>query len=370
MTLLLAFILAVLPPDFGSTPVDSVNLEVENFMKKWKLRGMQIAAIKDGEIVLERAYGWADVNCGRHMSPDNTMRIASASKLITAAGIMKLKDEGLLNLDDKVFGEDGILSDYNKYIRDRRYRDITVENLLRHEAGFSQKGGDPMFSGRRGADNEELLRRELARPLAFAPGTSMEYSNLGFLLLSMVIEKLGGKDYEAWIQENLLEPAGITDMRIAHNSAGERYPEEVHYYTDNGDEERCYGRNDIRALSGAGAWTASATDLCIFASAIDGRKGVRDVISPESVFEMTCWYDPYTYSLGWNDTDPGKGWTRTGSYSGTSALIWYFPEGDCWALITNTSSWKGSRFSRNTKHLMSCIRQKFINLQNNHNSIQ
>lgn len=365
MRLLLAVILTIL------SPTDSIDIEIQSFMHKWKIRGMQIAAIENGEMVVARSYGWADVGAGKHMQNDNTLRIASVSKLITATGIMRLKDEGLLKLSDNVFGEDGILSEYNGYIRDKRYSKITVEDLLRHEAGFSQRGGDPLFSRRCGASNEELVRRELSKPLAFYPGTSMEYSNLGFLLLSMVIEKITGQTYEEWMQENVLKPAGISDMHIARNLPEDRYPSEVRYYCDNGDDGRCYNRNDIRALSGAGAWTASASDLCLLTATIDGdNSNLPDIISRESVLDMTCWFDPYTYSLGWNDTDPAKGWTRTGSYSGTSALVWRFPEGDSWALITNTSSWKGSRFSRNTKALVKRIREKYISLQTNKKQIQ
>ena len=364
MNLVLAIILAIL------SPADSIDIEVGAFMHKWKIKGMQIAAISNGEMVVERSYGWAEVETGKHMQNDNTLRIASVSKLVTATGIMKLKDEGRLKLSDKVFGEDGILSEYNCCIKDKRYWKITVEDLLRHEAGFSQRGGDPLFSGRCGASNEQLIRRELSRPLSFYPGTSMEYSNLGFLLLSVIIEKVSGEEYEQWITDNILKPAGISDMRIAGNLPEDRHPGEVRYYCDNGDNDRCYGRNDIHALSGAGAWTASATDLCRLAAAIDGDDTVPDIISKESVLDMTCWFDPHTYSLGWNDTDPAKGWTRTGSYAGTSALVWRFPEGDSWALITNTSSWKGSRFSRNTKSLTRRIREKFISLQNNKTSIQ
>lgn len=355
MTLLLSIILAVL------SPADSIDIEVQEFMHRWKLRGMQIAATRNGDTILDRSYGWADVEGGRHMESGTTMRIASVSKLFTATGIMVLKDRDELKLSDHIFGKDGFLSDYDRYIRDKRYYLITVEDLLRHEGGFSQKGGDPMFSGRRGLDNEALLQRELARPLAFYPGTAMEYSNIGYLLLSKVIETVTGQKYEKWMQENVLEPAGITDMRLAFNTPGKRYPDEAGYYTDNGDRSRCYDKNDIRGLSGAGAWTATATDLCRLASVIDGKDDVPDIISKESVFEMTCWYDPHTFSIGWNDTHPLSGWTRTGSYSGTSALLWYFPDGECLALITNTSSWKGSRFSGNTKALLKKIKTKLIN---------
>jgi hypothetical protein len=77
-------------------------------------------------------------------------------------------------------------------------------------------------------------------------------------------------------------------------------------------------------------------------AAIDGRPQVPDIISVESVRRMTEWFDRDTFSLGWNDTKPTGEWTRTGTFSGTSALIKYFPDGECWVLVTNTSTWRGS----------------------------
>ena len=352
---ILAFILLAL-----LAQPDSIDIEVRQFMERWHLKGIQIASASDNGPILERAYGWADEQKGEELTTTHIMRIASVSKLVTATGIMKLRDDGALSLDDKVFGQDGILRRYSGLIRDPRYDLITVENLLRHEGGFTQKGGDPMFEGRLGLDNEELLRRELPRRLAFCPGTAAEYSNLGYLLLSMIIEEVTGEDYEAWIRRNILRPAGIEHMKFTSAAPEERTAEESLQYTDHGpDRVRCYENNDIRALSGGGAWAASAGELCRLATAIDGRGATADVISSDSVMEMTCWFDPGTYSLGWNDTDPARGWTRTGSYSGTSALIWYFPDGQCWALLSNTSSWMGSRFSRHTKDLLTIIHNKY-----------
>lgn len=84
------------------------------------------------------------------MEPNMVMRFASVSKLITAAGIMKLVEMKKVRMSDKVFGPKGILNDttYNNSIKDDRYYDITVEQLLRHNAGFTNGAGDPMFSTR------------------------------------------------------------------------------------------------------------------------------------------------------------------------------------------------------------------------------
>ena len=66
---------------------------------------------------------------------------------------------------------------------------------------------------------------------------------------------------------------------------------------------------------------------------------------------MIEYMDKDTFSLGWNDTNPDKGWSRTGTLAGTSALVKYFPDGECWILITNTSTWKGPGLPRYTDEM-------------------
>ena len=86
---------------------------------------------------------------------------------------------------------------------------------------------------------------------------------------------------------------------------------------------------------------------------------VKDIISEESVAAMTEYFDPQTYSLGWNDTKPTGEWTRTGTLGGTSALVKYFPDGECWVMITNTSTWKGPGFTRYTEALFRKCRELY-----------
>ena len=122
---------------------------------------------------------------------------------------------------------------------------------------------------------------------------------------------------------------------------------------------RCYGGNNITALTGAGAWVASAPELALLVASIDGKDEIPDIISKESVAAMTQHIDEDTYSLGWNETDPAKAWVRTGTLSGTNALIKYFPDGECWIFLSNTSTWKGPSLARYTANLMNELRQKY-----------
>ena len=355
-------------------PMDAV---VDSFMNVWSLRGVSLSVMRNDSLVYARGYGRADG--ARPMVPGTLLRMASVSKLLTAVGIMKLQERGKLVLDTPVFGPFGILDGYDEYITDDNYYLITVEHLLRHQAGFTQAGGDPMFSTAsvmralrlsRAPTAEQLTRYLLARPLAYLPGTTQEYSNFGYLLLSMIIEKVTGEPYEAWMQREVLQPAGCTDFHIGGNFYENRFPGETRYYMHKeakpvnsydgrGQVERCYGGNDIRGLSGAGAWIGSTPELALLVASIDGIPDVTDQISPFSVYQMTQRLSDEIYSLGWVDcTDDGE-WTRTGSFSGTSALVKVYPDGECWILITNTSTWMGSRFSRETGALCKNLRSRF-----------
>lgn len=348
--------------------------DVRTFMQYWHMQGVSISIMRNDSLVYSKGYGWADKEKKVEMTPGHILRLASVSKLITATGIMKLQEEGKLTLGDKVFGPDGILCDslFTASITDSNYYKITVEHLLRHKGGFTTRAGDPMFSTRDiivqnrlsgPPDHETLTKIQLRRRLPFEPGTSQSYSNFGYLLLSMIIEKVTGEDYEKWIQDNILKPAGCLDMHIANNYYSEKFENESRYYVQDDDTPvpeynnsgrtviRCYGGNDIHALAGAGAWVASSAELARFVASIDARPEIPDVISEESVRQMTEYFDPDTYSLGWNDTKPTGEWTRTGTFSGTSALIKYFPDGECWIFISNTSTWKGPSLARYTNEM-------------------
>ena len=353
---------------------------VRNYMTQWGLKGVSLSVMRNDSLLFAKGYGLSDTK--QPMQPGNILRMASVSKLVTAVGIMVLEQKGLLTLDEQVFGPDGILNDsiYNAAITDPLYYKITVEDLLRHKAGFSKKGGDPMFSTRwimlqnrwkTVPTKEQLTVIQLKRPLAFEPGTWQDYSNFGYLALSMIIEKVSGMSYEEFMQEKVLRPAGCTGFRLGGNYYADKYPEEVRYYVQKDDEPaeefnnsgrkvpRCYGGNNIEGLLGAGAWVGSTPELALLVASIDGKPEVPDIITKESVDAMTEYFDPDTFSLGWNDTKPTGEWTRTGTFAGTSALVKCFPDGECWVFISNTSTYKGPALAKHTTELFESLRARY-----------
>lgn len=355
---------------------------MQRYLKRWEIHGAQLAISRHDSLLYARGFGYADKDRQIPMEPSYIMRMASVSKLVTATGIMKLRDMGKIRLSDKVFGPKGILNDtfYVNSIRDKRYFDITVEQLLRHKAGFTNYAGDAIFSTRyimqqnhltTPPDHRTLLRIVLRRHLGYTPGTAQRYCNIGYTLLSLIIEKRTGMSYENFMQRYVLNPAGCYDFHIAGNYLKDRRKNETVYYMHSSSVPvpefnnsgrmvvRCYGENDITTALGAGAWVASAAELCRLVASIDGDRIVPDVISPQAVKLMTQEMPDHQFSLGWNFTPRNRPWIRTGSLVGTSALVLRYPDGECWVFITNTSTWKGHKFSQDTMALFEKLRKRF-----------
>lgn len=364
-----------------SPQLEDMENKIKRYLLRWEINGAQIAVTRNDSLLYVKGFGWADMEKKQEMQPSNIMRLASVSKLLTAVGVMKLAEVGTLKLSDHVFGPKGILNDtaFTNAIKDQRYLDITVEQLLRHKAGFTTGAGDPMFSTRyimmqnrltTPPDNNTLMKILLKRRLGFTPGTAKRYSNVGYTLLSMIIEKKTRMSYEDYMRRFVFEQAGCYDFHIAGSYEKDRRRNEVKYYMHKGSEpvyeynnsgrmvEKCYGENDIPNLKGAGAWCASAAELSRLVASIDLLPGVKDILSKKSVEFMTREMPDHDFSIGWNFCPKGRPWIRTGSLSGTSALVLRYPDGECWILITNTSTWKGHGFSNDTMRLFERLRQE------------
>ncbi|MDR1274408.1 MAG: beta-lactamase family protein, partial [Odoribacteraceae bacterium] len=356
------------------TETKELDQTVTQFMNKWEIVGASLAIIKEGKLVYSKGYGYADREQGIPMNVNNIFRVASISKLITAAGIMKLLENEQLSLGSTVFGPGGILNDtLFSHVADRRITGITIEHLLRHQGGFSIRHADPMFNpveiARQmnvppPADLNAIIRYVLTKRLGFAPGSSSRYSNVGYGILTKVIEKVSGRGYEDFIRDSILLPAGCYDMHLGHNLAKDHYPNEVKYYEPanaekiqscTGAEEwvpKSDGGNNIEELYGAGGWVASPTELLRLLLAIDGNPDTPpDVLAAESVELMTR-YQANAFPMGWMHTNSSGDWWRTGTLAGTSAMMKRQADGFCWVFITNTSNWLGPQFPQKIDNMV------------------
>lgn len=365
----------------SGTEYEGIEKTINSFLHKWTIEGASIAIAKDGRLIYARGFGYADTASKSEAEPYNQFRIASISKLVTAVAIMKMHEEGLISLNQNVFGPDGILNDpFYGNPKDKRVYGITVAELLSHEAGWSPVYGDQMFmptvvAEKMGVkppvDTKTIVRFALDKRLQYTPGTGRVYSNLGYSILGLIIEKIAGMPYEDYCKKVILEPLGIYDMTIAGNLKSDKTPMEVTYYEPSdvvlkpsiyGTGEMVppsYGGNDIRALGGAGAWLATAPDLMRLLLAIDGFSSRPDILSDESIRFMTDNENGYA-PVGWKATVQDGTWWRTGSFPGSAGMMKRQSDGISWVVLFNTSAWNGPEIYSYINNMMIRVISKSV----------
>jgi CubicO group peptidase (beta-lactamase class C family) len=187
---------------------DGVSTRIDDYiraeMDAQKIPGLSLAVIKNGEIVLAKGYGLANVEHQVPVKPETIFQSGSMGKQFTATAVMMLVEEGKLSLDDKI----------TKFFPDspQAWRNITVRHLLTHTSGLGDYPED--FDLRRDYTEDELVQRIKTVPLAFQPGEKWSYSNLAYVMLGVLIHKVSGKFYGDFLQERVFKPLGMTTTRV------------------------------------------------------------------------------------------------------------------------------------------------------------
>jgi CubicO group peptidase (beta-lactamase class C family) len=304
------------------------------FLERTGIPGLSVAFARNGQLVHQETFGFANLERKEKLTPNHSFRVASVSKPITAAVIFSLIERGRLKLNDQVFGASGILS--GVAATSERVKAVTVQHLLTHSSGgWGNRANDPMFM-HPAASHAELIDWTLKNlPLSRNPGTAYEYSNFGYCLLGRVIEKVTGKTYAQASNELILNRAGISKMFIAVNGPAQRAFNEVGYYAEHGEDP--YAINVAR-MDSHGGWVGTPSDLVKFAVSVDGMRPHSNVLQASSIATMTRPSSvSSSYASGWavNNT---PNWWHTGSLPGTSSLVVRTASGMCWAACTNARS--------------------------------
>jgi len=182
---------------------EELDAVATGFHEAGELNGV-VAVARDGELVLARAYGIADLDTGRASTVETPFYLASVTKVFTATLVMQLVDEGRVGLDDT-------LDRHLPGLRPDLARRITIEQLLSHSSGVTRDlaefvpGGGPVPGDVAGCI--EILNR---LDPDFEPGSRYGYSNAGYTLLAGVIESVTGRPYRTVLGERILEPVGMT----------------------------------------------------------------------------------------------------------------------------------------------------------------
>lgn len=302
-------------PNSAYTILDEALYDI---LQRYDIPGLAVAITKNGQTVFSRSYGYADQESGELVSEQSLFRIASLSKPITSAGILKLIQDGKIMLSDKVFGPEGVLGDdYPTPPTDSGIDQITIHDLLSHTSGWTSKGGDPMLSKKHLTAQQVIAEQVLNRELEYTPGSTFSYSNLGYSILGRVIEKVSGKSYADFIKEEILLPANANGMRIAGSTEEELAPKEVKYYQKEYDP---YSYNMAR-MDAHGGWLATPADLMRFMNLIDRNQAIPDLIT-DNLLDATYFGT--------------ENWTHYGSLPGTTAVLTKLNNEYSFVVLANT----------------------------------
>jgi N-acyl-D-amino-acid deacylase len=365
--------------------ISSANFDDQymNFLRRWQIPGSSVAIIKNDKWILSRGYGWADVETQRPMNSDSVFRIGSVSKAITAVAILQLVQEGKLSLDSNVYDILNHLEPLNNAAPHHRINDIKVRHLLEMSPGWiTDQGIDPMMGpwssrmleqlgNRIPPDCEIAARMMMSTPMQYAPGTQFSYSNISYCMLGLIINKItqqpGYHGYEAYVQQKLFTPYGITSMRIGDSTPGKSFENEVHYYfyepkssnysnIDRINDGLPYGNTQLLQKNYSdGGWVASAPDLARFLQALNHYqiltpKMMRVMIEKPS-FQKSG--DSY-FAKGWNVKyiNGQRFVMKTGSFTGTQAFVMFGEDGTVYVALFNEKPCNRKVFLAQLKQLL------------------
>jgi CubicO group peptidase (beta-lactamase class C family) len=270
----------------ADAPLDEFKAHMDEsipaMMKLYGIPGCNIALVQDNEVVWTEGYGYADVASGRVLTVDTPMSVQSITKSVTAWGIMRLGENGLIDLDAPV---SQYLKSWQFPLSDYPTEKITVRQLLSHTSGMPlgdftniYSPGEAMPSNRDVMTGEAVLMRE--------PGTGFWYSNTGYNLLEILIEDVTGQSFSDYIRTEVLLPLGMESATFDIDKAVTTYPPTG--YNLKGEPVPVY----LYPSKASGGLFATAHDIARFAAS-----GMQEnpILSIESFNRM---YQPESYKIG------------------------------------------------------------------------
>lgn len=183
--------------------------------------GAAVLVSKDGKVLLRKGYGMANLEHGVPISPETVFEVGSVTKQFTAAAILMLQERGKLSVQD----------DITKHLPDfpTQGKKVTIHHLLTHTSGIPSYTGMQEWIPKMREDMpvDQLIGFFKGKPFEFDPGTKWEYDNSGYVLLGAIIEKVSGKSYERFVEDEIFQPLGMTHSYygswsdiIPHRAAG------------------------------------------------------------------------------------------------------------------------------------------------------
>ncbi|WP_426162806.1 serine hydrolase [Pseudoduganella sp. R-34] len=255
--------------------------------------GATVIVTRDGKPVFRKAYGLANVAEDTPMQPDMQLRIGSITKQFTAVGILMLEEQGKLSVKD----------DVRKYLPDfpDKGSTITIEHLLQQTSGIPNYTA---LKGFRDLPDEGVTLRQVfdvfaREPLDFAPGDRYSYSNSGYFLLGLIIEKLSGMKYHDFVAKNIFDPLGMQDT--AHEGFERSGKRHIKGHRLNGTQIVPVKDIDVTLAYSAGALVSTVDDMARWDAAVSSGKLLKPATWRQAFTSCRLPKEaPCNYGYGWN----------------------------------------------------------------------
>jgi N-acyl-D-amino-acid deacylase len=345
--------LQLIPISGMDVPVfEGLDQNIRQLMQQYSIPGLALGITKGGKLVFAHGYGFADLESQTPVNPTTLFRLASVSKPLTASAADKLVELGKLAYDSKAFNVLSMLQPLPGNTEDPRVNEITIWELEEHYSGWADAIGGNRYGDIVPAANAEglplpgtfagLIQYELGKPLDLDPGMAYYYCNFCYGVLAQAVQQSSGIDYEAFVRQNVLAVAGLSQTRICGTLKSERFPNEVTYYLPPGTPLAPRGYADLPPLvpqqyggevgcdwgtgAAAGGWVSNTVELLrLVASVTLGQSPTLFTNPPRSGWA----FSGLPIGLGWV-------WEQDGGVPGTSTILSILDD-VAWCILTNTS---------------------------------
>lgn len=348
--LLFAAFISMLLPNQTIAQFEFVQIDSYiNRMVKSDAPGVSVIVTRGDSTIFHKAVGMADLELGIPLKKEHKFRIASVTKQFTAAAIMKLYDEGLLDVESEITDFIPNFPTHNQ--------EIIVEQLLNHTSGIPSYTNSAKWTAefqKKDFKLNEFIMEFAPRNMEFVPGTRFKYNDMGYYLLGYIIELLSRESYQDFLQQEFFRTAGIRNIVLDNNY--QIIPGRIKGYTlKNGEYANAEYISMTQAYS-AGGLLSTAEDLAKWNRALVSGK----LISREAL-EMT-WTPTklltgkyHNYGFGWDIQDlfDREALGHSGGINGFTSRVLYFPEEELYiAVLSNCDCNNSSLIAENIAAIM------------------
>ncbi len=310
--------------------IATIDRWLTQLSEKLKFNG-GVLVIIDGKVSLSNTYGFTDHTASEKLDAHSAFQLASVSKQFTAAGVLRLAEKGLLNLDDPV----------NKYLAPFPFENVSIRHLLNQTSGIPDRYMQ-LAKQHRKSIGDVLTTSKVVELVAKyskaarAPGEAMEYSNTNYILLAAVVESITGLSFEQYMSQELFQPLGMSDTRVWNLVSKDRAPNQTSDFLQFGRKRVAIKTPWLDGVAGDGAVYCSLHDFVIWDQFWNGNQLVSDSLLQQALKQPTLHDGTKSdYGFGWG-VEPNYH-HHAGAWLGAFTYIARYPSSKkCLVILDNS----------------------------------